>query len=271
MKWYFILIFFSNATVFAQQDSSKPLLIVGEQITNFAVDNLGNIFLLDAAGQLKKLSPRGDSIAVFNDVRRFGKIYAIDVSNPLKVLLFYKDFGTIVVLDRLLNNRNIMDMRKQNIQQARVIAQSFDNGVWVYDELDGKLKKLDDNGTITSASVDFRVLLDAPPSPISLFDANQLVYLYDPEKGLIMLDYFGTLRNIVAIRGWTDVQVVGQRVIGRIGAQLKSYTPGTMDLRDQNMKSLLDGVTKVQVSLENLYCLKEGKLMIYSLINRSAE
>jgi len=272
MKWLLLsLSLFIHCAIFAQADSLHLVFTTGEQLTDFAVDNLGNIFLVSESGQLKKISPKGDSVAVFNDVRRFGKIYSIDVSNPLKVLLFYKDFGTIVVLDRLLNNRNIMDMRKQNIQQAKAIAQSYDNGVWVYDELDGKLKHLDDFGTVTSETADFRVLFDAPPSPVMLADANRLVYLYDPEKGLIILDYYGTLRNKVALLGWQDVQVVGDRILGRKGMFLESYTAGSMDLREQNMNGLLTGVKKIQISPDNLYCLKDGRLLVYSLINRQAK
>lgn len=265
-KIMLIGLLFLTTGLFAQSDSLQMVLAEGEPVNDFAVDNLGNIFLVLESGQLKKISPKGDSIAVFNDVRRFGKIYSIDVSNPLKVLLFYKDFGTIVVLDRLLNNRNILDMRKQNIQQAKAIAQSYDNGIWVYDEVDGKLKRLDDNGVVTSETADFRVLFDAPPSPVNLIDANRLVYLYDPEKGIIILDYYGTLRNKVAILGWSDVQVIGNRILGRKGRFLESYTAGSMDLREQDMKGLLDGVKKIQVSLDNLYCLKDGRLLVYSLL-----
>lgn len=267
MKWFLLgIMFFAQPVLFAQSDSFSLVLTTGEQLTDFAVDNLGNIFLVYESGQLKKLSPKGDSIAVFNDVRRFGKIFSIDISNPLKVLLFYKDFGTIVVLDRLLNNRNILDMRKQNIQQAKAIAQSYDNGVWVYDELDGKLKHLDDNGAVTSETADFRILFDAPPSPVSLVDANRLVYLYDPEKGLIILDYYGTLRNKVALLGWTDVQVIGNRILGRKGQFLESYTAGSMNLQEQDMKGMFNGVRKIQLSLDNLYCLKDGQLFVYSIL-----
>ena len=70
-------------------------------VTDFSIDNLGNIFILYQNGQLKKLNPAGDSLAVFNDVRRYGKLFSIDVTNPLKILLYYKDFSTIVILDRL--------------------------------------------------------------------------------------------------------------------------------------------------------------------------
>jgi len=39
----------------------------------------------------------------------------LDVTNPLRVLLYYKDFSTIVILDRLLSNRSTIDLRKQDI------------------------------------------------------------------------------------------------------------------------------------------------------------
>jgi hypothetical protein len=252
----------------AKKDSFRLIKTVGEHLTDFAVDNLGNIFLVSEYGHLKKLGPKGDSIAVFNDVRRFGKLYSIDVSNPLKVLLFYKDFGTIVALDRLLNNRNIIDVRKQNILQAKAIAQSFDNSVWIYDELEGKLKRLDDNGTVISETADFRVLFDPPPSPLHIADADRLVYLYDPAKGLFVLDYFGTVRNKVALLGWSDFQVIGKRVFGRKGTLLESYTPGSLDLREQSLPELLLGTKKVQLSIDYLYCLKDGVLHIYSLSNQ---
>jgi hypothetical protein len=72
----------------------------------------------------------GDSVAIFNNVKKFGKISTIDVSNPLKVLLYYKDFSTIVVLDRLLATRNTIDLRQQNIFQVNAIGQSYDNNIW---------------------------------------------------------------------------------------------------------------------------------------------
>lgn len=248
-----------------QPDSFQLKTVVGENLTGFAVDNLGYMYLLDASGQLKKLSPNGDSVGVFNDVRRFGKLYSMDVSNPLKVLLFYQDFGTIVVLDRFLNNRLTIDLRKHQIFQAKAIAQSFDNGVWVYDELEGRLKRLDDGGNLKGETVDFRVIFDEAPSPVFITDADRLVYLYDPVKGLFVLDYFGTLRNKVALLGWTDVQVIGGRVLGRKNNLLESYIPGTLELKEQAVPEVLEGAVKVQVSMEFLYVLKSGKLHIYSL------
>src|SRR5262249_49902766 len=145
---------------------------------------------LDKKNQLKKLTPAGDSVAVFNDVRRYGKVYSIDATNPLKLLLYYKDFGTVVVLDRLLNICTTIDLRRLNILQPKAVCLSYDNGIWVYDELEAKLKRIADDGTLLDQTGDFRLQLEEAPSPISIEDEDRLVYLYDTTKGLLVFDYF---------------------------------------------------------------------------------
>ena len=107
---------------------------ISGDIQDFYVDNLNNIYLVYNEGRLKKVSPKGDSLAVFNDVRKFGKLSSVDVSNPLKIILYYKDFSTIVVLDRFLNIRNSIDLRKESLFQVRSVGQSYDNNIWIFDE-----------------------------------------------------------------------------------------------------------------------------------------
>jgi len=79
---------------------------------------------------------------LFSMNKKYGQASFIDVSNPLKVLLYYKDFATVVYAGSFLNIRNTIDLRKQNILQVKAIGQSYDNKIWVYDELESKLKKL---------------------------------------------------------------------------------------------------------------------------------
>ena len=144
--------------------------LAGEQVTDFTVDNLGNLYILNSTGQIKKMGPDGDSIAVFNNVRQYGKLYLMDVTNPLRVLLYYRDFGTIVVLDRFLNTRATIDLRKQQLFQVNAIGQSYDNNIWVYDELESKLKRVGEDGRIIDQSTDFRLIVDTAPSPQFIVD-----------------------------------------------------------------------------------------------------
>src|ERR1700759_3033364 len=154
-------------------------LTIAQDIVDFDIDNLGNIYVINGDNQLKKLGPKGDSLAVFNDVRRYGKIASIDVTNPLKILVYYRDFTTIIELDRFLNIINTIDLRTQNILQAKAVGLAYDNNVWVFDELDAKLKRIGDDGTLVDQTTDFRQLFDTLPDPASIRDREGLVYLYD--------------------------------------------------------------------------------------------
>jgi len=164
-----LILIWSCTIAAAQTDSSFQFVkTVKGDIVTFTVDNLDYIYLLGSTNQVKKLNPNGDSVAVFNNVRRYGQASLIDVSNPLKVLLYYSDFATIVVLDRMLNVRNTIDLRKQNILQVRAIGQSYDNKIWLYDELDNKLKKIDEDGKLLWETPDFRQLFGEALMPQKL-------------------------------------------------------------------------------------------------------
>ena len=57
-----------------------------------------------------------------------------------------------------------INLRKQNIFQVNALTTSYDNNIWLYDEQDNKLKKIDDSGNTLFESVDFRLLFDSVPS-----------------------------------------------------------------------------------------------------------
>jgi hypothetical protein len=262
-----LLLFISFAAIGFSQAGTDIKLIqtIPGSIADFTVDNLGNIFLLDSSNQLKKLSPQGDSIAIFNDVRKYGKVYSIDAGNPLKILIYYRDFGTIVVLDRLLNIRTTIDLRKQNIFQAKAICQSYDNAIWVYDEGEAKLKRIGDDGNIIDQTGDFRLQLDEAPSPTFIEDHDRLVYLYDSSKGVLVFDYFGTLKNKLAFTGWQDFQLAGKYMVGRKGVLLERYKLSTLLIEEKTLPGILKNTDKIRIAIDRLYCLRNGGLYVYSL------
>ncbi len=174
---------------------------------SFSVDNLGNIFLITSSNQIKKLNNNLDSIAIFNESNLYGDIYSIDVSNPLKVLVYYKDFNTILSLDRQLSKLNMLDLRLQNIFQVKAIAQSYDNNNWLFDEVDNKLKKIDESGNLLLETPDFRLLFDDNYTPQTIMDVSGLLYLYSQRRGWKIFDYYGGLKSQYPTLNWQDIQV----------------------------------------------------------------
>ena len=249
----------------AQKDSSFTLIktITGD-IVEFTVDNLDNIYILNSRNQVKKLNSNGDSVAVYNDVRKYGQASLLDVSNPLKVLLYYKDFATIVVLDRFLNAVNTIDLRKQNIYQAKAIGQSYDNRIWVYDELENKLKKVDDDGKILQETSDFRLLFGQAPLPQKIFDHDQYVYLYDSAQAVFVFDYYGTLKNKILISRWNNFKVAGKYIFGANGDVLHRYEIRTFRLDEWKMPEQISKSRSFNFSSSRLYALKKDGIEIYS-------
>ncbi len=232
---------------------------------DFYVDNLNNIYLLNHNNQVKKLDGNLDSSAVFNDVRRYGDIYSLDVTNPLKIIVYYKDFNTILVLDRFLNTRNTIDLRKYGILQVKAVAQSYDNNYWFFDELDNKIKKIDDNGNILLESADFRILFSEQFDPEKIIDNNGLLYLYDIKNGWLVFDYYGAFKQRIQVKGWLDVQVTDKVVQGHDNTFLYFANPKALDIQQVKTSIDLSQVIKMQQVNNKFFVLTKDGLSIYTL------
>lgn len=263
---YILLIYFIALPGFSQSDTSFQLLkVLKGDIVNFTVDNLDNIYILNSRNQIKKYNANGDSVAIFNDVKKFGKATLVDVSNPLKVVLYYKDFATVVMLDRFLNVLNTIDLRKQNIFQARAIAQSYDNKIWVFDELENKLKKIDEDGKLLQETPDFRLLFDRAVMPTKIFDENKYVYLYDSLRGINVFDYYGALKNNIIITGWQNFKVTGKYIFGSKADTLYRYDISNFMYDEWTMPEELIKSKAFNFTSSRLYALKQDSVEIYTI------
>jgi hypothetical protein len=240
----------------------KAVFIPGS-FTDFEVDNLGNMYVLNADNRLKKLSATGDSLAVFNDVRRYGRVTYIDAANPLKILLYYQEFGTIVMLDRFLNNINSIDLRKFNLFQVKSIGLAYDNNVWIYDELEGKLKKIADDGSLISETTDIRQLTDSVPDPDVLIDQGGLVYLYDSLKGVFIFDHYGGFQRSIPLQNWRHFSVIDHTILGWEGRYFLKYTEQDQQQEKREIPAYCLPAIKIVVRPENAYVLKTDGIHVY--------
>lgn len=248
------------------QNSSTYKLIksIPTEAVNIAVDNLDNIYFLTSTDQLKKISFNGDSIAVYNDVKRFGKLHSIDVSNPLKLLLFYKDFPTIVILDRLLSSRGSIDLRKHNILQASAISASYDNNIWLFDEFNSKLKKINEGGNTILESEDFRLLFNESIVPHQIIDKDGLVYLYDNLKGVYVFDQFGTFKRKIPVTKWNSIFVSDKIISGIHEQTLQFYNTSTLLQHQHRLPETSGSFLTYIISNNRLFAVTKDSLSIYS-------
>ncbi len=248
----------------AQVDSLPQMSgFIAGAFVDFQVDNLGNLFVLTPDNQLKKYSASGDSLGVFNDVRRYGKIAYIDVSNPLKILLFYQEFGTIVMLDRFLNNINSIDLRQLGFYQVTCIGLAYDNNIWVYDALAGKLNKIASDGTLINQTNDIRQFTDSVPDPVLLTDQGGLVYLFDPQKGAFVFDHYGGFQKIIPLKNWRHFSVINKTLLGWNGREFLKYEDKMFTEEKKQIPSYYLPALKILIKPDFLYVLMADGIHVY--------
>lgn len=261
-----ILFLCISGVTFAQPDSSfKFLRSIKGEFSWFNVDNLNNVYELTIDNQLKKIDENGDSVAVFNDVKRYGNPYSVDVTNPLKILLYYKNFSTVVILDRLLTVRNTINFRDQNIFSVRAIATSYDNNIWIFDEQDYKLKKIDETGKMLQETTDWRSIFDFVPSPTRLIDRDNYVYLYDAEKGFYVFDYYSGFKKQLPFMDWSDVEVSGKNIYGFHNRTLYSYELNSFVLKEYKLPVFIGNYRGVKAMNGKVYFNKGDRIDIYQV------
>lgn len=234
-------------------------------ITGAAVDNLDNLYIISSTGQVKKFGPKGDSVGVFNGIRNYGKLNTIDVSNPLKPLLFYKDFSNVVVLDRFLANRSSLNLRQFNILQPSAIGLSYDNNIWVFDTYDNKLKKIDETGTILLQTDDFRSLFNQSFSPQKIINDNGFVYLADSASGIFVFDNYGTFKRKIILKDWSTIDIWNGMVVRLNKNAIIVYNPTNFQERNLQFPSSFTPYLHSFTNNNKLITFTDSLLMIYRI------
>ena len=258
----FHLIFIGST--FAQEIKS-PILVkkITGSFVYFKPDELGNVYALTSTGQLKKYNTNLDSMGVFNDVRNYGTLHYIASGNALRTILFFKQYRTILLLDRLMQIVNKIDLRKSQLFQVQAITQSYDNNIWIFDEQESKLKKLNESGKLIFESADLRLVFSEAIQPSQIFDAGGFVYLYDAAKGLYIFDYYGAFKSKVTLLGWSNLQLVGNNITGIKDEKIMSYKLNSLDISESNLPVLLKNAKQLYFSASGCTALEEDGIYSY--------
>ncbi len=242
MKLFFTILFASLLlSSKAQQSDTSGFALIRSyhgDIVDAVVDNLDNLYLISSKGQLTKFDARGDSISVYSQSKNLGRPTSIDVSNPLKVLLFYKDFSTVVVVDRMLAPRATLNLRKSAVLNPSAVGLAYDNNIWVFDDYDSKLKKLDERGTVQFQSSDFRTLFQKTISPAKIISDAGFVFLADSSHGIFVFDNYGTYKRTIPLKNWSSISFHNGTIIRSATDEILVYDP----------MNFIDKITKVPSS-----------------------
>jgi hypothetical protein len=221
-KWTLLCLLFFAFAWSKAQDAMPIIKTIPIEANNLQVDDLGNVYVLRKDNALIKYNEAGDSIANYIALAN-GEITVVDVTNPLRVMLYYAEFAKMVLLDRMLAPKNELNLRKLNQLNSHVLATSAEGNLWVYDQFNATLNKLDMELNVMIQGNDLRQQLSELPKPSFLIERDRRVYMADTSLGLLIFDQYGTYLNTLSLFGLHKMQIVGSQIIYQKANQLIAY------------------------------------------------
>jgi len=238
---YLILSFLCFFLNFFNQTPNCKFNVV-ENFDVLKIDNLGNFYLVKN-DRLKKYNSKGELLKIYSN-KKLGRIDAVDVSNPLRILLFYKDFAQVVFLDsQLSQNADGINLINYQLEQTDLICSSFNNGFWLFNRQNNELLRLNDRFEITTRTGNINVLFSLNSIPNYILESSGFLYLNLPNEGVFVFDQFGSFVKKIPIKNIEKFSVQEDELCFFKDSVLSFYHLKTLIqsdtiFRDRNLKDV---------------------------------
>lgn len=162
---------------------------------NLSTDRYGNIYVADRKGNVYKYDINGTQQSIFSPAK-LADVSLLEAWNTVKIFIFYKDLQEYVLSDRFMSATPGYKFNMENVGFARMATLANDNNIWVIDDVDFSLKKVDGaNGKILYTNP-LQLVLPAAEYDISFMREYQnTLFIADANSGILVFDNLGNYRK----------------------------------------------------------------------------
>jgi hypothetical protein len=220
-----------------------------------AVDIQGNYYSTQNNEIIKKSANNAGTFRISNKL--LGDIYAIDIRNPMRPLLFYKDVQKMVITDNTLSeqNQSVISFEELGMYQITCIAGSkIDNGIWLYDQelfqivkVDQYFKRIIETGNLK------QILALENLEPIKMIESGGYLYLQCANNGILVFDIYGTYFKTVPLLEIDTWNIMNNFLLYTSRRQAFAYNIKTLEITDLQK---LDTANPVWIDKTNVYFCK---------------
>jgi hypothetical protein len=230
--------------------------------SSFAVDNLGNFYFV-TGNSLTKTDSEFNIISVY-DNKSNGDISDIDISNPFRIQLFYRDFNTLIFIDNTLAElRAPIMLDDLQIYSADAVCSSAQGSFRIYDNQNSAVVSFDKDLKIIQTGVNLYSVSDSKKL-LKLRETNNYVFVLFESGRMIILDKFG---NFYKDPNWQNVEsfdyindelfVLSQNVIYKVDSEWQLA---------ENMKLSDLKILQFEITPSFLFILTEKSLITFKIL-----
>lgn len=258
-----VLLFFINSNEFDLR-FEKSFTVNGSDIK---VDLLGNVYVVENQ-TLVKYGINGEKIKSYSN-KSLGYISYFDVSDPFRILIFYKDFNQILFLDNYLAEiRSPVKLDDLKMDQAEIACSSPQGGFWVFNNQSGQLVYFDKNLQKQQESVSLNTINVSLKKPSVLFEKNDFLYMYISKIGILIFDKYGAYFKTMNLGEFSDFQVAEGKIMyfqnnSVFKYDMKFFTSTQLDFPDS-----LKNTKSVNILKDKLFVFREKTVTVYKVTEK---
>lgn len=183
--------------------------VLNKKIDFFELDIYQNIYAVDQNSTLLKLNKNGELISTFGNAS-YGVLTSVQVLNPMKIFLFYKESGILLFLNEQLTPiTEPFHLFEKNYQHISLAAASSSNQILLYDLLDSKVILLD----YFMKEISQNQLRIEDFNPIKIISTTEKGFIFhDPNYGILFFDSFGTIEKLIPLAISSEIQITNNQL-----------------------------------------------------------
>lgn len=233
MKKLVPLFFLITSFCFAQ-GKFHLLTTIPVEANFFTSDIQSNVYVVKS-NELIKYDKSGKQLYKYSN-KNFGNIDFVDASNMLKIVVFYKNFSEIVFLDNTLSlTGEPINISTIGFQQVQLVCSSHNSGIWLYDQGNFELARINQDLEKTQQTGNLSVLLNVNLQPDYLLEYDNKVYLNNPSSGILIFDIYGSYYKTIPIKDIHRFQPLGDWVYFISGKKVNAYNIKTTEEKQFEM------------------------------------
>lgn len=224
---------------FAWQTTNPPIHIAfPEAKSHVEIDGFGNIYVINN-NEIVKYNALGILQKKFS-TKRYGKIDFVDAMNPLKLIVYYKEFQQIMFLDNQLTpSSDIISIEKIGYEQTGLVCSSTNNSFWIYDKQNNELVRFDAELKSIVKTGNLKRILDIDMKPDFMIERNNYLYLNCPNEGILVFDIYGTFYKTIPLKNLKEFNVINGDVFYFENHTLKQYQAQTFNTIEKQFTDTL--------------------------------
>lgn len=259
------------AFTFANEDNYQLVSTIPVEGKFMTTDFLKNAYVITNRNQIMKYDSVGNLIGNFSE-NKYGTPTSVDATSPFNVLIFFKDFATAVTTDMRLNTRHLYRLSNIGIKNIAAVALSHDNYIWIYDEDENRLKKINQNYEEVYKSLNIQQLVGDEVKPNFIIErevsGSYLVFMGVPNMGIIVFDMFGNYYTSIPnfslqAENLTSFQIINDKIVYFFDGRVMVYDFFTKEITALNIPHTTQS-QMVNIEKGQLFLLHETELKMYA-------